>query len=70
VNEWLQLEMNDTIAVSGNYYKIQNIEYDILNEKAHLVLISYPDVEVQSYTSTGNNTGWTDGNFAPMGFHF
>jgi hypothetical protein len=50
VNEWLQLEMNDTIAVSGNYYKIQNIEYDILNEKAHLVLISYPDVEVQSYT--------------------
>jgi hypothetical protein len=67
VNEWLQLEMNDTIAVSGNYYKIQNIEYDILNEKAHLVLISYPDVEVQSYTSTGNNTGWTDGQFRPDG---
>jgi hypothetical protein len=65
VNEWLQLEMNDTIAVSGNYYKIQNIEYDILNERAHLVLISYPDVEVQSYTSTGNNTGWTDGQLAP-----
>jgi hypothetical protein len=67
VNEWLQLEMNDTIAVSGNYYKIQNIEYDILNEKAHLVLISYPDVEVQSYTSTGNNTGWTDGQLRPDG---
>jgi hypothetical protein len=67
VNEWLQLEMNDTIAVSGNYYKIQNIEYDILNEKAHLVLISYPDVEVQSYTSTGNNTGWTDGTLRPDG---
>lgn len=67
VNEWLQLEMNDTIAVSGNYYKIQNIEYDILNERAHLVLISYPDVEVQSYTSTGNNTGWTDGQLRPDG---
>jgi hypothetical protein len=67
VNEWLQLEMNDTIAVSGNYYKIQNIEYDILNEKAHLVLISYPDVDVQSYTSTGNNTGWTDGTLRPDG---
>lgn len=67
VNEWLQLEMNDTIAVSGNYYKIQNIEYDILNEKAHLVLISYPDVEVQSYTSTGNNTGWADGQLRPDG---
>jgi hypothetical protein len=67
VNEWLQLEMNDTIAVSGNYYKIQNIEYDILNEKAHLVLISYPDVEAQSYTSTGNNTGWTDGELRPDG---
>jgi hypothetical protein len=67
VNEWLQLEMNDTIAVSGNYYKIKNIEYDILNEKAHLVLISYPDVEVQSYTSTGNNTGWTDGTLRPDG---
>lgn len=67
VNEWLQLEMNDTIAVSGNYYKIQNIEYDILNERAHLVLISYPDVDVQSYTSTGNNTGWTDGQLRPDG---
>ena len=61
VNEWLQLEMNDTISVSGNLYKIQNIQYDILNERAELVLISYPNINVQTYTSSGNNTGWTDG---------
>jgi hypothetical protein len=61
VNEWLQLEMNDTISVSGNLYKIQNIQYDILNERAELVLISYPNINVQTYTSSGNGTGWTDG---------
>jgi hypothetical protein len=61
VNEWLQLEMNDTISVSSNLYKIQNIQYDILNERAELVLISYPNINVQTYTSTGNNTGWTNG---------
>jgi hypothetical protein len=70
VNEWLQLEMNDTIAVSGNYYKIQNIEYDILNEKAHLVLISYPDVEVQSYTRRETIRVGRMALCAPMGFHF
>jgi hypothetical protein len=63
VGEWLQLEMNDTISVSGNLYKIESIEYDILNEKAHLVLISYPDVELQTYDTTGNNTDWVDGEF-------
>jgi hypothetical protein len=61
VNEWLQLEMNDTISVSGNLYKIQNIQYDILNERAELVLISYPNINVQTYTSSGNNTGWVNG---------
>jgi hypothetical protein len=61
VNEWLQLEMNDTISVSGNLYKIQNIQYDILNERGELVLISYPNINVQTYTSSGNNTGWTNG---------
>ena len=59
--------MNDTIAVSGNYYKIQSIEYDILNERAHLVLMSYPDVELQSYTTTGNSTGWQDAQERPDG---
>jgi hypothetical protein len=67
VGEWLQLEMNDTISVSGNLYKIESIEYDILNEKAHLVLISYPDVELQTYDTTGNNTDWTDGELRPDG---
>lgn len=67
VGEWLNLEMNDTIAVSGNYYKINNIEYDILNEKAHLVLMSYPDVDIQSYTTTGNSTGWVNGELRPDG---
>jgi hypothetical protein len=67
VGEWLQLEMNDTISVSGNLYKIESIEYDILNEKAHLVLISYPDVELQTYDTTGNNTDWVDGELRPDG---
>jgi hypothetical protein len=67
VGEWLQLEMNDTISVSGNLYKIESIEYDILNEKAHLVLISYPDVDLQTYDTTGNNTDWVDGELRPDG---
>jgi hypothetical protein len=67
VGEWLQLEMNDTISVSGNLYKIESIEYDILNEKAHLVLISYPNVDLQTYDTTGNNTDWTDGELRPDG---
>lgn len=62
VGEWLNLEMNDTIAVSSNYYKIQSIEYDMLAERAKLVLISYPDVDVQKYTSAGDGVGWTDGD--------
>lgn len=67
VGEWLNLKMNDTIAVSGNYYKIQKIEYDILNEMAKLILFSYPNVAIQSYTSTGNNTGWTNATTNPEG---
>ena len=62
VGEWLNLQMNDTIAVSSNYYKIQSIEYDMLAERAKLVLISYPDVDVQKYTSAGDGVGWTDGD--------
>lgn len=62
VGEWLNLEMNDTIAVSSNYYKIQSIEYDMLAERAKLVLISYPNVDVQKYTSTGDNVGWENGD--------
>ena len=62
VGEWLNLEMNDTIAVSSNYYKIQSIDYDMLAERAKLVLISYPDVDVQKYTSAGDGVGWTNGD--------
>jgi len=62
VGEWLNLQMNDTIAVSSNYYKIQSIEYDMLAERAKLVLISYPDVDVQKYTSTGDHVGWENGD--------
>ena len=62
VGEWLNLEMNDTIAVSSNYYKIQSIDYDMLAERAKLVLISYPDVDVQKYTSAGDNVGWENGD--------
>ena len=62
VGEWLNLEMNDTIAVSSNYYKIQSIEYDMLAERAKLVLISYPDVDVQKYSSAGDGVGWTEGD--------
>lgn len=62
VGEWLNLNMNDTIAVSSNYYKIQSINYDMLAERAKLVLISYPDVDVQKYTSTDNEVGWTNGD--------
>jgi len=62
VGEWLNLNMNDTIAVSSNYYKIQSINYDMLAERAKLVLISYPDVDVQKYNSVGNQGEWTDGD--------
>ena len=62
VGEWLNLNMNDTIAVSSNYYKIQSINYDMLAERAKLVLISYPDVDVQKYISTDNDVGWNNGD--------
>jgi hypothetical protein len=45
VGVWLDMELNDNIAISGNYYKIQKITYDILTEKAKLELITYPAVE-------------------------
>ena len=60
VGEWLTLQMNDTVALSGNYYKIQKIEYDILKEEANLELVTYQDVDVISWSSTGNVPAWTD----------
>ena len=42
VGEWLNLNLNDTIAISSNYYKIQSIQYDMLTEIANLELVTYP----------------------------
>lgn len=54
VGEWLKMALNDNIVVSGNYYKIQKIEYNILTEEAKLELVSYPKVnKVTINGSTG-----------------
>ena len=44
VGEWINMSLNDNIVISGNYYKIQKIDYDILTEEAKLELITYPKV--------------------------
>lgn len=67
VGEWLNLNMNDTIAVSSNYYKIQSIQYDMLNERAALELISYPDVDLLKIASDGITPSWEDGTERPDG---
>lgn len=67
VNEWLNLKLNDTIAVSGNYYKIQSIQYDMLNEKAQLELITYPDVKLLYIASNGLTPEWTNATETPDG---
>jgi hypothetical protein len=67
VNEWLNLQLNDTIAVSGNYYKIQAIQYDMLNEKAQLELITYPDVQLLYIQSNGLTPEWTNATETPNG---
>jgi hypothetical protein len=67
VGEWLNLQMNDTIAVSGNYYKIQQIEYDMLNERASLQLISYPDVDILRIASDGITPSWENATGGPSG---
>lgn len=66
VGEWLNLSLNDTIAVSGNYYKINKITYDMLNERADLELITYPDVDVLSITADGNQPDWTPAQQNPV----
>lgn len=62
VGEWLNLDLNDTLAISGNYYKIQTVDYDLLNQKAVFQLITYPDIELTNYSSTRNFPSWTLGN--------
>ena len=60
VGEWLNLDLNDTIAISSNYYKIQSIKYDMLTEIANLELVTYPDVNILSFTTTGQRPDFTN----------
>jgi hypothetical protein len=60
VGEWLNFALNDTIAISGNYYKVQSVKYDMLTEVANLELITYPDVDIMSFTTTGQKPVFTD----------
>lgn len=60
VGEWLTLQLNDTIAISSNYYKIQSIKYDMLTELANLELVTYPDVDILSFTTTGQKPDYTN----------
>lgn len=61
VLEWFNMSLNDTIAISGNYYKIQSITYDINREYGSVELLSFPDVQLlQVSGSTGNRPSFTD----------
>jgi hypothetical protein len=60
VGEWLNFELNDTIAISGNYYKVQSVKYDMLTEIANLELITYPNVDIMTFTTTGQKPVFTD----------
>jgi hypothetical protein len=60
VGEWLNFELNDTIAISGNYYKVQSVKYDMLTEIANLELITYPDVDIMGFSTTGQKPTYTD----------
>jgi len=67
VGEWLNLELNDTIAISSNYYKVQSIQYDMLTEQANLELITYPDVNIMRFTTTGQKPDFTNPTATPFG---
>jgi hypothetical protein len=67
VGEWLNLELNDTIAISSNYYKVQSIQYDMLTEVANLELVTYPDVEIMRFTTTGQKPDFTNPTATPFG---
>jgi hypothetical protein len=60
VGEWLNFALNDTIAISGNYYKVQSVKYDMLTEMANLELITYPNVDIMTFTTTGQKPVFTD----------
>jgi hypothetical protein len=67
VGEWLNLELNDTIAISSNYYKVQSIQYDMLTEQAKLELITYPDVNTLTFTTTGQKPDFSNPTATPFG---
>jgi hypothetical protein len=67
VGEWLNLELNDTIAISSNYYKVQSIQYDMLTEVANLELVTYPDVNIMRFTTTGQKPDFTNPTATPFG---
>jgi hypothetical protein len=46
------MKLNDNVAISGNYYKIQKIQYDLLSQKAVIELITYPNVSNLEITTT------------------
>jgi hypothetical protein len=52
VGVWLNMKLNDNVAISGNYYKIQKIQYDLLSQKAVIELITYPNVSNLEITTT------------------
>jgi hypothetical protein len=60
VGEWLNFALNDTIAISGNYYKVQSVKYDMLTEVANLELITYPNVDILKFSTTGQKPDFTD----------
>jgi len=60
VGEWLNFQLNDTIAISGNYYKVQSVKYDMLTQWANLELITYPNVNILTFATTGQKPTYTE----------
>jgi hypothetical protein len=60
VGEWLNFQLNDTIAISGNYYKVQSVKYDMLTQWANLELITYPSVNILTFGTTGQKPTYTE----------
>lgn len=70
VYEWLNMQLNDTIVISGNYYKLQSIKYDMLTEVANLELITYPDVNFLTLDSDGDTIDYGDPTENSQGLTF
>jgi hypothetical protein len=71
VGEWLDMNLNDVIAISGNYYILQKVTYDLTTEKGKIELMTYPNVDVLEITSTsGSGITWGDPVSADAGLTF